>query len=67
MACDILASCDSYSDADDVTGDTILQQSETEYDASGQKLRRPRLVDLASRPLLYVTKPVDERDLVKTG
>jgi len=37
-----------------------------EYDASGQKLKRPKLVDLASRPLLYVTKPADERDLVKS-
>ncbi len=37
-----------------------------EYDASGQKLKRPKLVDLALRPLLYVTKPMDERDLVKT-
>ena len=36
-----------------------------EYDASGQKLKRPKLIDLASRPLLYVTKPADERDLVK--
>ena len=36
-----------------------------EYDASGRKLRRPKLVDMASRPLLYVTKPADERDLVE--
>jgi hypothetical protein len=36
-----------------------------EYDSSGRKLRRPKLVDLASRPLLYVTKPADERDLVE--
>lgn len=36
-----------------------------EYDASGQKLKKPKLVDLASKPLLYVTKPVDERDLAK--
>ena len=36
-----------------------------EYDASGQKLKRPKIVDLAARPLLYVTKPADERDLVK--
>ncbi|MFH1730906.1 MAG: HD domain-containing phosphohydrolase [Planctomycetota bacterium] len=37
-----------------------------EYDASGQKRKRPKLVDLASWPLLYVTKPADERDLVKS-
>ncbi len=36
-----------------------------EYDASGQKLRRPKIIDLASKPLLHVTKPVDERDLAK--
>ncbi len=34
-----------------------------EYDSSGQKLKRPKLVDLASKPLLYVTKPLDEREL----
>jgi HD-GYP domain-containing protein (c-di-GMP phosphodiesterase class II)/CheY-like chemotaxis protein len=34
-----------------------------EHDASGNKVRRPKIVDLAARPLLYVTKPVDERDL----
>jgi len=36
-----------------------------ECDASGQRLKRPKMIDLASRPLLYVTKPVDERDLPK--
>jgi HD-GYP domain-containing protein (c-di-GMP phosphodiesterase class II)/CheY-like chemotaxis protein len=34
-----------------------------EYDPSGQKLTRPKLVDLTGRPLIYVTKPVDEREL----
>jgi len=36
-----------------------------EYDASGQKMKKPKLVDLVSKPLLYVTKPVDERDLAR--
>jgi len=36
-----------------------------EYDGAGQKLRRTKRIDLASKPLIYVTKPVDERDLAK--
>lgn len=36
-----------------------------EYDAASQKLKRPKMIDLASKPLLYVTKPVDESELGK--
>lgn len=38
-----------------------------EYDASGHRVRRPKVVDLVAKPLLYVTKPVDESELIPSG
>ncbi|MFO7897929.1 MAG: HD domain-containing phosphohydrolase, partial [Planctomycetota bacterium] len=38
-----------------------------EYDSRGNRLKRARVVDLASRPLIYVTEAVDERELVTQG
>jgi HD-GYP domain-containing protein (c-di-GMP phosphodiesterase class II)/ActR/RegA family two-component response regulator len=49
--------------ADNLLRPTVV----VEYDPSGQKLNRPKLVDLVARPLIYVTKPVDERELAHKG
>lgn len=44
-------------------GNLLRPKVSVEFDANGNRLKRPRTVDLAKRPLLYIFRPVDPDSL----